>query len=81
MKKCKNAKVNGGWRLGGGGGLVFLYWPQVSVVVNTLLPWLLGKHPYFAQKHNAKSLSHAFPGAVVNYIFSLAVGPRLDAQS
>ena len=29
---CKNAKVNGGWRLeGGGGGLVFLYWPQVSV--------------------------------------------------
>ena len=33
MKKCKNAKVNGGWRLVGGGGLVFLYWPQVSVEI------------------------------------------------
>ena len=30
MKKCKNAKVQGGIKVVGG-VVIFLYWPQVSV--------------------------------------------------
>ena len=56
--------------------------PQIQrfeLVVNTLLPWLLGKLPHIsAQKHNAKALSHVFPGAVVNCIFE--PGCRSEAR-
>ena len=41
-----------------------------SNLMNTTITLALGRTSiFFAQKHNAKSLSHAFQGAVVNYIF------------
>ena len=72
MKKCKNAKVNGGWRCGGPCLLVFLYRSQVSVPRTRDLPklWVNGKaldnlyFSYFLYRQNIDY--HQEKGCYVN---------------